>query len=165
MSSPSGKFYTHTKMSLQSKVKVEVRTCKHLKELLGETYEIARIAIDKATKSASKPSTSASGTLKSRVKPASTSKLGPRTTRSGKRKALDEDELPEDDDEKPSTDTSKDAKNQKPTQNDTSVVAGDELAQISGIEPKTYLRDGEEREVKSLTRYVLESLFTLGLVV
>ncbi|KAF8600119.1 DNA ligase/mRNA capping enzyme [Ceratobasidium sp. AG-I] len=136
----------------QSRVKVEVRTCKHLKELLGEAYEIARTTIDKASKPASKPSSTAPGTSKSKAKPASSSKPDSRVTRARKRKAPDEDELAEEEeDEKPTPDTVKAVKDEKPAQSDTPVVAGDELAEISGVKPKTYMRDGEEREVKSLT--------------
>lgn len=132
-----------------------MRTCKHLKELLGEAYEIARTAIDKSSKPASKPSSSTPGTSKSKSKPASSSKSDSRVTRSRKRKAPEEDELAEEEeDEKPAPDTHKDTKDEKPAKNDTPVVAGDELAEISGVKPKTYMRDGEEREFKSLTRYV-----------
>ena len=84
-----------------------------------------------------------------------------RTTRSRKRKAPDEDELAEDkEDEKTSSDTAKDTENDSPAQNGTPAVAGDELAEIGGVKPKTYMPDGEEREVKSLTRYVHKSSVT-----
>lgn len=137
-------------------MKVDVRTCKHLKELLGEAYELARTTIGKASKPASKPASSAARTSRSRAKPASTSKPDSRTTRSRKRKAPDDDDLEEEEEEeeKPSASTPKDVKDEKPAQKDAPAVAGDELAEISGIKPKTYLKDGEEREFKSLTRYV-----------
>ncbi|CAE6527175.1 unnamed protein product [Rhizoctonia solani] len=137
----------------QSGVKVEVRTCKHLKELLGEAYEIARTSTDKP---ASKPTNKTRGAKKTDSAPNSNysapSRQSTRSTRSNKRKAPDEDEPADDpeeqDEESPKTPADKDTMDTKP---DSPPVDGDELAEISGIKPKVYMRDGEEREAKSQT--------------
>ncbi|KAG8744002.1 hypothetical protein FRC10_010981 [Ceratobasidium sp. 414] len=128
----------------QSRVKAEVRTCKHLKELLGEAYELARTAI---TKAATKPSSKAtSSTSRPKNKPSGSSEPQSDDGRSKKRKTPDED----DEADKPSS-TSKDSKDPTPAQTDSKAPAGDELAEIDGIKPKTYLKDGDEQDVNSLT--------------
>jgi len=49
----------------------------------------------------------------------------------------------------------------QPTNNQ--VLMSDELAEIDGHKPKVYFADGEEREVKSMTRCVIVLLPTLSL--
>jgi DNA ligase-1 len=52
-------------------------------------------------------------------------------------------------------DTGADARAQdvdKAEEFDTASDGGDELAEIDGIKPAVYMKDGEEREVGSLTR-------------
>ncbi|KAG9094737.1 hypothetical protein FS749_011933 [Ceratobasidium sp. UAMH 11750] len=129
----------------QSRVKAEVRTCKHLKELLGEAYELARTAITKVTKP---PSKAAGSTSHPKSKPSGGSEPQSSDTRSKKRKASDDDE--DDEADKPSS-VSKDGKVSTPAQKDGKAPADDELAEIDGIKPKTYLKDGDEQDVKSLT--------------
>ncbi|KAG8731647.1 hypothetical protein FRC11_003089 [Ceratobasidium sp. 423] len=80
----------------QKGAKVEVRTCKHLKELLGEAYEIARTSADKA---APKPINKAQRAKKTDSAPSinsSASRQSARSMRSNKRKAPDDDEPPDD---------------------------------------------------------------------
>ncbi|KAG9084877.1 hypothetical protein FRC06_003853, partial [Ceratobasidium sp. 370] len=129
----------------QSRVKAEVRTCKHLKELLGEAYELARTTIAKA---AAKPPSKPSSTSHSKSQSPGSSKPQSNDTRSKKRKASEGEENDEAD--KPAS-TSKDNKDPPPVQKDSKAPADDELAKIDGIKPKTYLKDGDEQEVKSLT--------------
>ncbi|KAG9104665.1 hypothetical protein FRC07_009757, partial [Ceratobasidium sp. 392] len=137
----------------QSRVKSEVRTCKHLKELLGEAYELARIALT-TTKPPNKATTSKSH---SKSESSNNSRPHSRNTRSRKRKASDEDEdanKDEDEADKPASTASKDDKDDKddkPAQPDSKIPDGDDLAEIDGIKPNAYLKDGEEQEVKSLT--------------
>ncbi|KAH7338308.1 hypothetical protein B0J17DRAFT_661935 [Rhizoctonia solani] len=140
----------------QSGVKVEVRTCKHLKELLGDAYEIARTSAGKpASKSTNKTQKAKKTDLAPSSQPSASSKQSTRSTRSNKRKAPDDDE-PADDQEKcdngkASPEVSIDDKDAMDTKLDTPPTDGDELAEIGGIKPKVYMRDGEEREAKSQT--------------
>ncbi|KAG8790304.1 hypothetical protein FRC12_012216 [Ceratobasidium sp. 428] len=129
----------------QSRVKAEVRTCKHLKELLGEAYELARIAL-----TGSKPSSKATSSKSdSKGKPSNDSKPQPKDTRSKKRKASEDEDEDKDKVDKPAS-TSKANEDSEPAQTDNKSPT-DELAEIDGIKPKTYLKDGDEQEVKSLT--------------
>ncbi|EUC59263.1 ATP-dependent DNA ligase domain protein [Rhizoctonia solani AG-3 Rhs1AP] len=137
----------------QSKVKVEVRTCKHLKELLGEAYETARTLVDTT---ASKPTnkaqrhTKVASTLSNK-----TSAPSKQSTRSNKRKACDDDEpthgQEEHDKDQQSSEASAEDKDAIDVQPDAQPLDGDELAEIDGIKPKVYMCDGEEREAKSQT--------------
>ncbi|KAG8766756.1 hypothetical protein FRC12_006673 [Ceratobasidium sp. 428] len=133
-----------------SRVKAEVRTCKHLKELLGEAYELARIALT-GSKLSSKATSSKSD---SKDKPSNDSKPQSKDTRSKKRKASEDEHEDADADEdkvdKPAS-TSKANEDSDPAQTDNKPSTDDELAEIDGIKPKTYLKDGDEQEVKSLT--------------
>ncbi|CEL62034.1 DNA ligase (ATP) [Rhizoctonia solani AG-1 IB] len=136
----------------QSGIKVEVRTCKHLKELLGEAYETERTSSDKP---ASKPTGKARGTKKVKSAPDSTtsapSRQSTRSTRSIKRKAPDDEEPVEDQKDEGEPEASTDEKEAMDFKPDTAAVDGDELAQINGIKPNVYMRDGEERDAKSQT--------------
>ncbi|CAE6496788.1 unnamed protein product [Rhizoctonia solani] len=140
----------------QSGVKVEVRTCKHLKELLGEAYEIARTS---ATNAASKSTNKNQKSKKTDSAPGSQasapSRQSTRSTRSNKRKAPDEDESAggqeEHDKDEASPEVSADGNGAMDTKLETPPKDGDELAEIDGIKPKVYMRDGEEREAKSQT--------------
>ncbi|CAE7088844.1 unnamed protein product [Rhizoctonia solani] len=123
----------------QSGVKVEVRSCKHLKELLGEAYETARTSADKAG-SKNKPQRA----KKTDTAPAP-SRQSTRSTRSNKRKAPEE-EGEDDKDETSEASENKDAADVKPD-----APSDDDLAEIDGIKPKVYMRDGDEREAKSQT--------------
>ncbi|CAE6454620.1 unnamed protein product [Rhizoctonia solani] len=138
----------------QSGVKVEVRTCKHLKELLGDAYEVARTSSEKPV---AKPTDKTRGTKKAGsppdIKSSAPSRQSTRSTRSSKRKAPDDEEPIEDqeknDEDEPEASTDdKDVMDAKP---DTPAVDRDELAEINGIKPKVYMRDGEERDAKSQT--------------
>ncbi|KAH8824214.1 DNA ligase [Flagelloscypha sp. PMI_526] len=151
----------------QKGVPTESRTCKHLKELLGDKYEAARLALKDA-------GTDNAGSSQSKA-PVSKSK-----TPSKKRKKVDEDEDEDDaeeEDEKPAKKTRKNAADTKPTstrsargkktaepepgpesepkeedvemEDSAEVDASDELAIIDGNKPKVYMKDGDTREVSS----------------
>ncbi|KAJ1305172.1 hypothetical protein OPQ81_000203 [Rhizoctonia solani] len=139
----------------QKGVKVELRTCKHLKELLGEAYEIARTLTDKAIP---KPSSKAQRTNKTDSAPSSKSsapsRQSTRSTRSNKRKAPDDDEPAKDEEQnqdKRSPEASAGDEDAMDIKSDIPPPDYDELAEINGIKPKVYMRDGEEREAKSQT--------------
>ncbi|KAF8754731.1 DNA ligase [Rhizoctonia solani] len=116
----------------QSGVKVELRTCKHLKELLGDAYEVARTS---SNKPAPKPADRTQAQRKLVYHPAATHPL------------LQGDQKNDEDVPKASADN-EDAANINPHTPATDV---DDLAEINGIKPKVYMRDGEEREAKSQT--------------
>ncbi|KAF8747479.1 DNA ligase, partial [Rhizoctonia solani] len=136
----------------QSGVKVELRTCKHLKELLGDAYEVARTS---SNKPAPKPADRTQSTKKASLPPSSNSSApsgsSTRSTHASKRKYSDdeptEDQKNDEDVPKASADN-EDAANINPHTPATDV---DDLAEINGIKPKVYMRDGEEREAKSQT--------------
>ncbi|KAB5590871.1 ATP-dependent DNA ligase [Ceratobasidium theobromae] len=147
----------------QSRVKAEVRTCKHLKELLGEAYELARTTL---TKDSAKPANPAQNTRNRTSRPSSktsnTHSKSSRHPRAEKRKAPDEEVDQEADegaeDEGSSKTTSDTPKDSATPQSGAATPSGDELAEISGVKPKTYLADGDSHDVKSLTRYDLNLL-------
>jgi DNA ligase-1 len=124
-----------------------------LKELLGEVYETERTSSDKP---ASKPTGKARGTKKVRSAPDSTksapSRESTRSTRSIKRKAPDDEEPIEDQKDEGEPEASTDEKEAMDVKPDTAAVDDDELAEINGIKPNVYMRDGEERDAKSQTR-------------
>lgn len=157
------------------------RTCKHLKQVLGEAYETARLAMRAAggsstTANPKPPSKAAAG----KKAPASKAKAG------SKRKVEDEgNEEDEEEDVRPvkkariATAAAKNAKagpaavheeNEaviKPVEGGTLfmcssthvrrnliIVVLDELAEIDGHKPLVYMPDGSEREVSSATRSV-----------
>ncbi|EIN04603.1 hypothetical protein PUNSTDRAFT_92533 [Punctularia strigosozonata HHB-11173 SS5] len=148
----------------QKGVVTEARTCKHLRATLGDAYEDARIARKQAqgapgvtgapdaSKVTSKPA-SKSG------KPASLSKTKPqsvasssRATRESNREAIQEEEAEDAEDEIKEEDEVDEVEeveeDEKP--NDSPGLA-DELACINGVRPKVYMKDGDEREEKSMT--------------
>ncbi|CUA73313.1 DNA ligase (ATP) [Rhizoctonia solani] len=139
----------------QSGVKVEIRTCKHLNELLGEAYETARTSADKAAPKPSNKGQRAKKTLSSSGNSAARSMQSTRSTRSNKRKAPDDDEPADDqgecDQDEGSSEKSAKEKGTVDIKPDASPSDSDELAEIGGIKPKVYMRDGEEREAKSQT--------------
>ncbi|QRV78606.1 ATP-dependent DNA ligase [Ceratobasidium sp. AG-Ba] len=127
----------------QSRVKVDVRTCKHLKELLGEAYELARTTSAVAV---SKPAGKATTSTSKSAKEAKSQSSG---TRSRKRKAPEDDE--EEQEQKPASSSKDDEESKSAQKNSAQPPADDELAEINGVKPKTYLKDGEEQEAKSQT--------------
>lgn len=125
---------------LQSRVKVEVRSCKHLKSLLGEEYEEARTQAnthedDEAPKT-KPPSKSSKPASKASAKPPSTKK--PASSKKTK------------DEEAPSVEK-EDTINEE-EEEESSPPGGDELAEINGLKPKVYMKDGETQDVKSQSR-------------
>jgi DNA ligase-1 len=104
----------------------------------------------------SKAPSSTAVVTRSRSKPPSISKPQPGNTRSRKRKTSEDEELAEEEEEEKDApaNTPKDSNDAKPAQKDTQAPPDDELAEIGGVKPKMYMRDGEEREFKSMTRYV-----------
>lgn len=121
----------------QSRVKVEVRSCKHLKSLLGEEYEEARTQAnthedDEAPKT-KPPSKSSKPASKASAKPPSTKK--PASSKKTK------------DEEAPSVEK-EDTINEE-EEEESSPPGGDELAEINGLKPKVYMKDGETQDVKS----------------
>ncbi|KAJ6466915.1 hypothetical protein C8R45DRAFT_838778 [Mycena sanguinolenta] len=143
-------------------VPVNARTCKHLREILGDEYETARLKLKNPKededvkppkKSAAKPASKAKGKKKQEsededdaededVKPAKTSAIKPASKAKGKKKqeSDEEDDAAEDDEDEDDAQPSAGPSN-----------SSDPLAKIDGHKPKVYLADGEEREVKSMT--------------
>ncbi|KAF9442750.1 hypothetical protein P691DRAFT_810139 [Macrolepiota fuliginosa MF-IS2] len=141
---------------MQARIPVNARTCKHLRSLLGDAYEDARVEL--------KRSGHASGDLG--AKPASKAKPGSRTkppsnvktsSKPVKGKQLDaqEEAVTEDvgvndnegDDDPEGRDT--DEKEGEDEERASPESGRDELAEINGVTPNVYLKDGEEREVSS----------------
>lgn len=152
---------------------MNARSCKHLKSLLGEKYEEARVKL----KNPDGPLPSKGKASASRNKPTSKAKAAA----GKKRKKLDEDAGGEDDEEgqeenkepiKKKTrkaptsrgkgkvivkDEDEDAGDKEvelkvdEVEADGEAMSSDELAEINGIKPKVYLKDGAEREVSSMS--------------
>ncbi|KAF9490955.1 hypothetical protein BDN71DRAFT_1422178 [Pleurotus eryngii] len=164
----------------QSRVPVNARSCKHLKSLLGDNYEEARIRLKNpdAPPPKGKPASKAK-------KPTSTSKSSASNSKAAqkpasKRKRAVENDVEEEDAEedkqpvkkrtrsKPestaSSASAKDTAKVAPSKEEDVKMdviqedkgneddaAEDELALINGVKPKILMADGEEKEVSSLT--------------
>ncbi|KXN82465.1 DNA ligase [Leucoagaricus sp. SymC.cos] len=141
-------YFDHTRLiviHLKARVPVNARTCKHLKSLLGDVYEEARLALKNSdTSTRAKPT--------SKAKPASKAKQAAK-----KAKAEDEDVIMDAQEAEAGNDKDNDAvKEEEEEHDDTAeqadaVDGDDELKEINGTKPNVYMKDGEEREVGSLS--------------
>lgn len=136
--------------SPQSGIPVNARSCKHIKSLLGEEYEKARIALktpDGAPSENTKPQARATV---NQAKPES------------KRKRSEEDEEESNNKRKSSVQSTTAKSNSKRLKFETIPEAAqipdsnedltnDNLAEINGVRPHVYLRDGQEHEIGSAT--------------
>lgn len=118
---------------------------------MGQEYEEARISLKNVNGAPAKSSKPKAKATTSRTKPGS------------KRKRTDDDEENDNDMGKSSKQTvaakpkSKRSKvesklEEAPLADSSDGQTSDQLAEINGIKPQVYLRDGEEREVGSATR-------------
>jgi DNA ligase-1 len=122
---------------------------------LGEAYEIARTTGNKvSSKWTNKGESSGKGTSAPNTKYSRVHKQWIRGGLSQKRKAPDDEPAEEADDDNSPEVASDSTKDDTSAQSDSAIPGDDELAEINGVKPKTYMRDGEEREAKSMTRYV-----------
>ncbi|KZT40618.1 DNA ligase/mRNA capping enzyme [Sistotremastrum suecicum HHB10207 ss-3] len=152
---------------MQSKKPVSARSCKHLREVLGDAYEDARLKQaetllpdeQKSQPSKEKPKSTSKAAAKPKSKTGSTAT---KTTRGSKRKREaeeeDEDEKVEEskEEEPPATVAEPEppaiqAANEPEAEAATGGGPEDVLAEINGIKPLKYLADGEETEAKSHT--------------
>jgi DNA ligase-1 len=152
---------------------VNTRSCKHLKSLLGEKYEEARLKLKNPD---GRPAAMGKA-------PASTSKKASKAKATASRKRKKEDDEDQEgevkaEDDEPVKKKTRNApasrtkgktiekqvvvddlpvENEKMDEDEGNEDSNpfDELASISGIKPKVYLKDGAEQEVKSMSRYAL----------
>ncbi|TDL17860.1 DNA ligase/mRNA capping enzyme [Rickenella mellea] len=143
----------------QSRVPVNARTCKHLRSILGDKYEDARLKLknpdgDKATAGKKKASASKSSASNSKatwkrktrnddddddnIASPSKRKTAAKEPASKEKDPEEEEEDEEEDEDKPPSKAMK-------------FPAGDELEEIDGIKPKQVIKDGDEVEAPSKT--------------
>ncbi|KAJ2931053.1 hypothetical protein H1R20_g6035, partial [Candolleomyces eurysporus] len=133
----------------QKGVEVNARTCKHLQSFLGEEYEAARIVLRGGAPPASKAKPASKAAAKKPASKAAASKPASKAKAAPKRgaKVKKEEDLEEEDEEEDAGEEEEDVK-PKPA---AAANPDDELAEINGIQPKVFLVEGEEHEVKSAT--------------
>ena len=173
---------------MQARVRVESRTCKHIREILGDAYEDARIkamsteadegdtesnAKVKGKNEKRKPKAKENDLVRNSSR--STTKKSVKTRNVVKAEGVDEDEEEENSEEsstavkKRATRTSKGKKwvesdEEKGVEDDgdnkdEGSNDSDPLSEINGVKPKQVLADEEVVEVRSKTRYVLLQAF------
>lgn len=154
---------------MQAKKPVSARSCKHLREVLGDAYEDARLKQAETLL----PDDQKSEPPKEKEKPKSKGKAATKPkskaegaatkpTRASKRKReAEEDEAEEKEEENNDEEPPAPVKEPETTvdepqpQAEATGASDDILAEINGIKPLKYLADGEETEAKSHTRYAL----------
>ncbi|KAH6891588.1 hypothetical protein BKA70DRAFT_1119873 [Coprinopsis sp. MPI-PUGE-AT-0042] len=143
------------------KTPVNARTCKHLQSLLGEDYEAARVKLKSACDGDEEDEADKKPAAKKarQAPPAPTSKSKPSSRAKGKAKAIKE----EDEEQEDGGDDNDDGGVKAEAAADVDMADGvdddeeqeqeeeeaDDLAEINGVKPKLYLKDGDEKEVKS----------------
>jgi DNA ligase-1 len=157
------------------------RSCKHLRELLGDAYEDARLLLKNPDGDTNYKTSKSSGAKKA---PAEKKPPSRRAPARGKRKNDEREEVDDEDDVEveakpakrarttakgkaretmvePKEDEGMDVDEEKTQSAEIeqssqarSDEADDELASINGLKPKQVILEGEEIECKSQTRYV-----------